>query len=101
MRGLRARYGPHAAIRLPGWPDAACRTSWLPADVWADPQNDEQREAARNVCQGCPHLAPCRDFGVRHAGSVGGVWGGLSRAERIRLRRAQLREQQAASAGAA
>jgi hypothetical protein len=98
VQGLRARYGKHDAIVVPDWPDAACRSSWLPPDTWADPRSDEEREAARAVCQGCPRLAECREFGISHVGVLTGVWGGLCKSERTRLRRARLREQQEAGA---
>lgn len=91
MPGVRARFGKYQAIVTPAFPDALCRGSWLPPDTWADPRSDEQREAAAYVCAGCVHRIECAEFGVRHAGTLPGIWGGLTRAERLRRRREQRR----------
>jgi hypothetical protein len=92
------RPASYAPIRVPDWPDAACRRSAWPADTWMDPAGDEEREAARNVCRTCTHLAPCAEFGIRHSGMLPGIWGGLTRGDRLRLRREQRQAGQAGSA---
>jgi Transcription factor WhiB len=97
-----ARFGKYPLIRVPAFGDAACRGSWLPPDAWMEAADAEEREAARHVClTRCPHLAECAQFGVDHAGALPGIWGGMARAERTRLRAAQVREQRQQAGSAA
>jgi len=42
-------------------------------------------EEARSVCERCPVIDACREWGIRHEHF--GVWGGLSEKERRRIRR--------------
>jgi WhiB family transcriptional regulator, redox-sensing transcriptional regulator len=50
------------------------------------PEGGESPEPAKAVCRGCEVRAECLDMAVRE-GIVDGVWGGLTAAERRRLRR--------------
>jgi hypothetical protein len=43
-------------------------------------------EAAKDICRGCVHMIPCRDFAVINAVPFG-VWGATSPRERTMLRR--------------
>jgi WhiB family transcriptional regulator, redox-sensing transcriptional regulator len=71
-----------------GWQqDAACKDTPDP-DVFF-PGKGEDAEAAKQVCAGCPVLGECLAFAVatmRAADRDHGVYGGLTPAERARLR---------------
>jgi endogenous inhibitor of DNA gyrase (YacG/DUF329 family) len=92
------RFGKYPLISVPEFPAAACRGSWLPPDSWADPAGDDEREAAASVCQTCVHKIECLEFGIAHAGSLAGVWGGLAQKARLRARTRQLARARAGSA---
>jgi len=95
--GVRERYGKYAAIVVPDFEDAACRGSWLPANTWSNPRNDDERTAASLVCAGCRHLIECREFALSHP-SLTGVWGAMNNGERAAERLRRRRQQQAGSA---
>ncbi len=40
--------------------------------------------AAKRICHGCPVIAECRSWALRH-GEAWGVWGGLSEHERRKI----------------
>lgn len=40
-----------------------------------------REQAAKAICAGCPVVAECRDFALRH-GEMYGVWGGLGEGDR-------------------
>ena len=42
--------------------------------------------AALEVCAGCPVRRECADYAVAAGPRLGGVWGGLTAAERARIR---------------
>jgi WhiB family transcriptional regulator, redox-sensing transcriptional regulator len=71
-----------------GWQqDAACKDTPDP-DVFF-PGKGEDAEAAKQVCAGCPVMGECLDFALatmRAADRDHGVYGGLTPAERVRLR---------------
>lgn len=46
---------------------------------------------AKQVCAGCPVLAECREYGMTQPE---GIWGGLTRSDRARVRQQQARERQ-------
>lgn len=53
-----------------------------------EPWFDEDNPAvAKAVCATCPVLDPCRDFADRGGTSLYGTWAGLTRAERLAIRR--------------
>ena len=65
-------------------PDRACADR--PDLTWHPERGGNAHvAAARAVCLTCPHLAPCRDWGVRHERF--GIWGGTTQRERQRIRR--------------
>ncbi len=70
----------------PELPGAACRDHpSLPPDAWfADP--GRLREAAIRACLSCPELAACREWSIATPALLGGVFAGLSDAERQRER---------------
>jgi hypothetical protein len=63
-------------------PDRACRDT----DLDWYPGRGARLDEHKAVCAGCPQLAPCRDWGIRH--ELYGVFGGLGQNERARIRRA-------------
>jgi hypothetical protein len=63
-------------------PDRACRDT----DLDWYPGRGARLDEHKTVCAGCPQLAPCRDWGIRH--ELYGVFGGLGQNERARIRRA-------------
>jgi WhiB family transcriptional regulator, redox-sensing transcriptional regulator len=71
-----------------GWQqDAACKDTPHP-DLFF-PGKGEDSEAAKQVCAGCPVLGECLEFALatmRAADRDHGVYGGLTPAERARLR---------------
>jgi hypothetical protein len=42
-------------------------------------------QQAINVCNGCPHLAECAEWGIKRERF--GTWGGLTAVKRTRIRR--------------
>lgn len=55
---------------------------WFPGDTVHNTSSEIQ--AARRVCNACPLLEPCRDWGLRH--EMFGIYGGLSAGERRVIR---------------
>ena len=55
------------------------------APFFPAPSHYEQVQAAREVCERCPLIEPCREYGVTHG--VDGGWGGTSDSERQRIRK--------------
>ena len=78
------------AVKLPWLRDAACRDSdtrlWF-ADHAEDPR---LKKELRKTCFGCPVLAECQDYAVKH--EKHGFWGGMTPQERGRLRLARKRK---------
>ncbi|GAA3841616.1 WhiB family transcriptional regulator [Sphaerisporangium flaviroseum] len=73
------------AVREAGWASrGSCRTS-DPELFFPDAPFPEQEARAKAVCATCPVIGECRDHAVR-AGESEGIWGGLTTAERRRLR---------------
>jgi WhiB family redox-sensing transcriptional regulator len=68
---------------------AACRhtevSNFFPAGVTG--MAEQQIQAAKTVCGGCPVKEPCLAFAIR-TNQEYGVWGGTSEEERRSLRRA-------------
>lgn len=62
----------------------ACRRA--PLDATWFPDRGENAVAAKAICAGCPVLEPCREWALSQGATLDGVWGGLSRAERLDLR---------------
>lgn len=98
----RAPHPPPPIRRLPPQPDlsgAACSTGqYLPVLSWTASDRTSQL-AARAVCRSlCPQVLACREWALATgAGTVDGILGGLTPAERAEVRRQ--RKRQAASAG--
>lgn len=68
----------------PGWhADAACREH--PELTWF-PERGESLEPARAICGGCLVRDECETYAVSLPDNPHGVWAGLSRQERHRLR---------------
>ena len=63
--------------------DGACR--WYPTDWWF-PVSEQASAVALDICETCPVLLECMDYGLAHP-SLHGVWGGLSENQRHRIRR--------------
>ena len=62
--------------------DGACR--WYPTDWWF-PVSEQASAVALDICETCPVLLECMDYGLAHP-SLHGVWGGLSENQRHRIR---------------
>jgi WhiB family transcriptional regulator, redox-sensing transcriptional regulator len=74
-----------------GWPEqAACR--FEDPDLFYPPEEERGRYAAlremlaKRICLGCPVLRECTDYALANDERYG-VWGGLTPADRNRLRR--------------
>lgn len=65
--------------------DAACRESH--PGVTFFPERGEDARPAKEVCAGCLSLDDCRRWSFAQDASLQGVWGGLSRQERLKARR--------------
>lgn len=48
--------------------------------------NRDSYQAGKTICEGCPVIVPCLDYAISNR-IVFGVWGGMSPAERRRVRR--------------
>jgi WhiB family transcriptional regulator, redox-sensing transcriptional regulator len=78
LRSLIDRFEWHAR--------AACRGR---SDVNFFPARGESIRVARALCSGCVVGAECLDYALAHDGTVG-VWGGMTKRERERVRRERL-----------
>lgn len=83
-------YKPYVIIGdAPEFPDAACRRDgvdpeiFFPTGYGAAAKRDEA--AAKNHCAVCPSVRECLAWAMR-TGQDEGVWGGMSPAERRRMR---------------
>lgn len=65
------------------WDRAACAEH--EPEMWFPPAG-QRGEEARAICGGCAVRIECLSYAMRHPG-LDGIWGGLSREERRRLRR--------------
>lgn len=72
-------------------------TATVPACRGADtnlffPDHGQDPAEAKAICRGCPLLARCRRWALdQPAIALHGVWGGLSQAERVDMKRVQRR----------
>lgn len=64
---------------------AACAAPDVDPDLWHSDKPAHERHA-KTICASCPLLAPCQDHGLT-AREAHGVWGGLTEADRRRIRR--------------
>lgn len=60
------------------------------------PSRGEPAEPAKLICAACPVTPQCREEGLRRSAEEG-IWGGLTRDERKRVRAARRRNIQAAA----
>lgn len=71
---------------------AACRAAdpalFFPEGRETETMKEAREEAAVAVCATCPVIEQCRSHGMDE---VWGVWGGLTEADRARMRRARLK----------
>lgn len=61
------------------------RCAEVDPELWFPPSHGFSDKAAKEVCAGCEVRAQCLAYAVE-ADEEFGVWGGLNRAERVRLR---------------
>lgn len=73
-----------AGAGLGSWTDSARCADGDP-EIFFPPRN-KPGKAARAVCAECQVRAQCLAYATVHAHENYGIWGGLSRLERIRLR---------------
>jgi WhiB family redox-sensing transcriptional regulator len=69
----------------PDWTGALC--AQVDGDLWFPEKGGSTREAKR-ICAGCDLRAACLEYALKRDDRFG-VWGGLSEAERRRLRRGE------------
>ena len=74
-------------LNFPDLPDAAC--NGMTADLFF-PTTGEHAEEAAALCRLCPERTACLDWALEH-NELHGIWGGLNRPERERLRRRDTR----------
>lgn len=68
----------------PAFPDAPCTQA--DPEAWFPESTPTTSTAyAKRICHSCPHLEPCRTYGLTHP--VDGIWGGLTGHERRIIRR--------------
>jgi WhiB family redox-sensing transcriptional regulator len=74
-------------IRPPAWhTDAGCKEA--PAEVTWFPVAGDSGKAAKKVCGGCLVRAECLAWSLDQGPDLEGIWGGVSRNERARTRKA-------------
>lgn len=61
-----------------------CRST-DPEAFYPEVFSPEHDRAIREICEWCPMREPCADWGIRH--ETHGYWGGLSPADRRKIRR--------------
>jgi len=78
-----------------------CASGRHDPEVWFPEATDKLGiERAIWFCRSCPVIAACREHVLAAPGPVHGVWGGLTLAERTRLRREQVRQRRQADSAA-
>lgn len=65
------------------------RCAEVDPELWFPGQWDSSRPA-KKICEDCEVRIPCLEYALA-ADEKHGVWGGLSRADRVRLRRERMR----------
>lgn len=73
-------------MQLDWMDDASCR-GMDGRLFFGDQLTIEQRQLVRGTCNGCPVLAPCREYGLHYERH--GTWGGLTEREREQVRSAR------------
>lgn len=73
-------------MQLDWMDDASCR-GMDGRLFFGDQLTIEQRQQVRSTCNGCPVLAPCREYGLHYERH--GTWGGLTEREREQVRSAR------------
>jgi WhiB family redox-sensing transcriptional regulator len=81
---------PRLAAIVDAGPDALAATGWQNDARCVDVDHavfyaDQNNRPAKRVCATCPGLYGCLAYGIEEEH---GVWGGTTRAERVRIRRA-------------
>lgn len=75
--------------RAPSWHGAACRGHdpelWFPNEAGGADGSGARATAAKAICGRCPLAGACARYAIEIPDLVG-VWGGLSSAERRRIR---------------
>lgn len=83
-------------IEYEEWQEAAACRGREDVDFFPTPDDDAGIARARAVCAGCPVVDDCLAFAIETNQSEG-IWGGMTAAERVPLRRSWLRELKRAS----
>jgi hypothetical protein len=78
----------HAFLALrPDWMErAACRRVGV-ADFFAAPGQQEARERAKELCQGCGVREDCLSYSLEFRNNWFGIWGGATPEQRRQLRK--------------
>jgi WhiB family transcriptional regulator, redox-sensing transcriptional regulator len=70
----------------PGWyRDAACQD--VPPGVTFFAERGKAARAAKLICGRCPVLDQCQTWALEQHQALEGIWGGLTRSDRARIRR--------------
>jgi hypothetical protein len=89
---------PRHAPQIPAFPPAPdwrlglCTTVPPRMRSWWTSSDRDEREAAARMCQGCPVQPECAGWSLALPVTDPAVYGGMSQAERLRRKRAALRE---------
>lgn len=76
-----------AITRRPAWhADGACKEH--PELTWF-PERGQSAGAAKLVCRGCLVAGECLEWSLRQSWDLDGIFGGLSKRERNRVRKEQ------------
>jgi len=72
----------------PDWSRGVCAHVPKSQQGWWTSRDPVLREAAANLCETCPILAPCAEFSLAMPVTDSAVWAGQTQAERLRRKRA-------------
>ena len=75
-------------MKFPEFSNASCRgigTEFYFTEDDKQPGSSPEMAMAKALCQNCPVLKECREWGIKH--EEFGIWGGLNPYDRRRVRR--------------
>jgi WhiB family redox-sensing transcriptional regulator len=85
--GLEAELLELMTRRPAWWADAACRAAPAHVSWFPDRESGPAAEAAKAICRRCLVLEECRGWALDQGSSLVGVFGGMTTADRKKLRR--------------
>ncbi len=66
------------------WADAACRAA--PRSITWFPESSQSSRRAKTICDDCPVMHDCLAWALAQRMNPEGIWGGLGKTQRARLR---------------